>query len=160
MELEGTLDRNKGLCLYGNNGTGKTTLLHIVRHFCEKIGKRDSSGNLYSFRISAVSEISGAFMKSGESGLETYIRSDRQAFDDLGTESIPSMHFGTQLNVMQYILQSRYDKRFTSFTHMTMNLDIDQISDLYGERIYDRCKEMFNFVKFVGDSFRGDFIKT
>ena len=45
---------------------------------------------------------------------------------------------------MQYIFQSRYDNRYHQFTHATTNFTIDQIQDVYGERIYDRFKEMFN----------------
>ncbi len=47
---------------------------------------------------------------------------------------------------VQYILQRRYDLRFGDFTHITSNLSPDQIADVYGEHIYDRCMEMFNFM--------------
>lgn len=71
-----------------------------------------------------------------------------------GAESIQSGYYGNQLNVMQYILQARYDKRHTSFTHVTTNINMNQIAEIYGARIYDRALEMFNFVELSGYSQR------
>lgn len=154
MDIPGNLDLEKGLWLWGNNGTGKTTLLHIVKRFCARIGKRDSCGDVYGFRIVNTSEICGAYERDGRGGIEKYIVSRRQAFDELGSEEIPTGHFGTPLNVMQYILQGRYDRRFGDFTHVTTNLTLDDVMRRYEARIYDRCKEMFNLIHLGGKTYR------
>ena len=147
------LDPRKGLWLYGNIGTGKTTMLEILRRFC-KFVRPYHNGFPYSFRTTNASVVCGEYTQNGHVGIATYINSERQAFDELGSESIPTGYYGTPMNVFQYILQRRYDNRYKSFTHVTTNLSIKQISEYYGPRIYDRCKEMFNFVEMGGRTWR------
>lgn len=152
--LPGRLDNNKGLCLWGNIGTGKSTMLAIVKEFCMRLGIKRNNG-YPSFRIShAADDVSAAYEKKGIDGIEEFIKSDAQAFDEVGAESIPTGHYGTNCNVMQRIIQSRYDKRFTSLTHITTNLSKEGIVKAYGDRVWDRCKEMFNFVEFNGKTLR------
>lgn len=150
----GNLNPQKGLWLYGNIGTGKTTLLEVVRRFCKLVRPYDNKGFPYSFRTTNALEVCGEYSTNGHVGIATYINSGRQAFDELGSESIPTGYYGTPMNVFQYILQRRYDNRYKSFTHVTTNLSIKQISEYYGPRIYDRCKEMFNFVEMGGKTWR------
>lgn len=154
MMLDGALDPSKGLWLYGNIGTGKSTMLEIVRRFCSMVRPKDEKGFPYSFRTTNAVEICGEFAERGYEGIKTYIDSPRQAFDEVGAECVPTGHYGTQLNVIQYILQHRYDNRFDNFTHVTTNLTKKQITERYDGRIYDRCKEMFNFVEMSGKTFR------
>ncbi|MCM1452660.1 MAG: hypothetical protein NC102_10395 [Clostridium sp.] len=154
MMLDGKLDTAKGLWLYGNIGTGKSTMLEIVKRFCSSVRPKDKKGFPYCFRTTAAVEICGEFAKGGFEGIQTYIDSPRQALDDIGMECVPTGHYSTSLNVIQYILHRRYDKRFDSFTHVTTNLTFEQAAKRYDARIYDRCKEMFNFVEFTGKTFR------
>ncbi len=154
MMLEGRLDPDKGLWLYGNIGTGKSTILRIVKQFCKVVRPRCQDGWPYSFAIFNAVDICSVFAGKGFDGLKEFVDSDRLAIDELGSETIPTGHYGTPLNVIQHLLQSRYDKRHRSFTHVTTNLSIEQIADIYTPRIYDRCKEMFNFVEFTGRTLR------
>lgn len=154
LGLDGDLDCHKGLWLWGNNGTGKTTMLKIIKDFSRAIGKRDAQGKEYGFRIVNVPEICGIYEKKGRAGIEQFATLNRQAFDELGAEEIITGHYGTPLNVMQYILMRRYDGRFDNFTHVTTNLTIEEFRDRYGDRVYDRCKEMFNFIHLGGKSNR------
>lgn len=153
LRLPGELDVNKSLWLHGDIGTGKSTMLLIVRAFCERYRPMPAGGR-YSFRISNAIEVCGDFSRLGYEGIDTYIDSDRQAFDELGSESKPTGYYGNQLNVFQYILQRRYDRRFEAFTHVTTNLTVEEIASFYGDRISDRCVEMFNFVLMEGYSWR------
>lgn len=154
LGMNGNLDCDKGLWLWGNNGTGKTTMLKIIKNFYRAIGKRDAMGNEYGFRIVSVLEICGIYEKKGRAGIEQFASLRRQAFDELGAEEVVTGYYGTPLNVMQYILMRRYDRRFDNFTHVTTNLDIDGFHARYGDRVYDRCKEMFNFVHLGGTTYR------
>lgn len=156
---ESRYDPDRGLWLWGDIGTGKTTMLEIVKEFCKIVRPYDDidgSGYLvpYSFRISNAIQVCGEFSRFGYDGLETFIQSGRQAFDELGSEAMPTSYFGTVENVFQYLLQRRYDNRFRSFTHVTTNLTVDEIAERYGARIYDRCKEMFNFIELRGATWR------
>lgn len=160
MDDTGRYNPDKGLWLYGDIGTGKTTMLEIVKRFCRYYRPwQDSDGSgryfvPYSFRISNAVKVCDDFSRHGYAGIDTYIDSTRQAFDELGSESVAVGHFGTVQNVFQYILQRRYEMRHTGFTHATTNMELSEISQRYGARIWDRCKEMFNFVEFSGASWR------
>lgn len=152
--IPGRLDPSKGLWLHGDIGSGKTTMLKIIKNFCRKFRPGIDAGNPYSFRISNAIEVCSKFAHEGYSGIQTFIDSRAQAFDEIGSESSPTGYFGTAENVFQYILQRRYDNRHNSFTHVTTNFTVPEIKKLYSPRIYDRCREMFNFVEFNGTSFR------
>lgn len=166
LMLDGKYDPEKGLWLWGNIGTGKSTMLEIIRDYCyivrspvcyrerlyPRIMRREPWA--YSFRITNASYVAGMFAKEGYPGIEEYITTCRQAFDEVGRECIPTGYFGNMENVFQYILQRRYDIRRGDFTHVTSNLSPDQIATVYGDHIYDRCFEMFNFVEMSGDSWR------
>lgn len=160
ISKDGLLDPRKGLLLYGPIGVGKSTLLKGIQLFKAKI-------NLYSFgannpdigfRIVAAAELSLLYAKDGLAGIERFVdreRIDNLAIDEVGREPIDSKHFGTGLNVVQTILQLRYEQRHKGITHITTNLDpnTDFVSR-YDYYIADRVKEMFNVIEIKGDSRR------
>ena len=111
-------------------------------------------GDIYGFRIVNVPELCGIYEDKGRKDIDKYITERRQAFDELGAEETLTGHFGTPLNVMQYILMGRYDRRFGDFTHVTTNLTLEDVKARYEDRIYDRCKEMFNIVYLGGKTYR------
>lgn len=166
LMLDGKHDPDKGLWIWGGIGTGKSTMLEIIREYCFVVRPpayyRDADEPTemrttkwrYGFRTTNASYVAGMFAKDGYDGIETFIRSARQAFDEVGGETIPSGHYGCMENVFQYIFQRRYDIRRGSFTHVTTNLLPEQIADVYGDHIMDRCCEMFNFVEMSGESWR------
>lgn len=166
LMLDGKYDPKKGLWLWGDIGTGKSTMLQIVEIYCKIMRKpaRYRKTNYprelrpdawsYGFRITNASVVAGTFAKEGYPGIEEYIINCRQAFDEVGRECIPTGFFGNMENVFQYIFQRRYDLRFGDFTHVTSNLSPEQVGEVYGDHIYDRCFEMFNFVQMSGESWR------
>lgn len=166
LMLEGKYDPEKGLWLWGDIGTGKSTMLEIIREYCNRkrspVAYRDKDNPRqmrtekwpYSFRITNASYVAGMYAKEGYPGIEEYISNCRQSFDEVGRECIPTGYFGNMENVFQYIIQRRYDLRHGDFTHVTSNLSPDQIGIVYGDHICDRCFEMFNFVQMSGESWR------
>ena len=74
--------------------------------------------------------------------------------DEVGREPIPASNYGTKMNVLQFLLQLRYDNRRTCITHVTTNATPESLEPLYGDYVADRCKEMFNFMEFNGESLR------
>lgn len=164
--LDGKYDPDKGLWLFGDIGTGKSTMLEIIREYCRRVREpvcyrqKDNPRLMradrlpYGFRITNMSVVTGDYVKEGYLGIESYIVNCRQAFDEVGRECIPAGHFGNMENVFQYIIHRRYDLRHGDFTHVTSNLSPEQIGELYGDHIYDRCFEMFNFVEMSGESWR------
>lgn len=147
----------KGLLLYGGIGIGKTALFQIfIRN------------HVASYRVVSCREIANGYAANAAKGFKgtdfiadyieeiepTHNNPFKQdgwgiCFDDLGTESSKKT-FGNEVNVMEEILLSRYDRRnvLVSKTHLTTNLNADQIEENYGARVRSRMREMFNFIEF------------
>lgn len=158
----GSLNPQKGLWIFGEIGTGKTTLIKILAEYQRTMGR--------GFKCVNCSTIASQYASQGIESLDEHTFSDvnqkafdakgnqvneksvEKAFDELGRETVPARYFGNELNVMQYIFQLRYNLKLK--THATSNLKPDSIIGLYGEHIYDRAIEMFNFIELRGESKR------
>lgn len=155
-----TLDSSKGLLLWGPIGTGKSTLIKGIQLYLAKVNRYcyACANKDIGFQFTSAVEISLKYSKDGMDGLTRLV--DREymsnlAIDELGKEPIESKHFGTTLNVMQVLLQLRYDVRNEYKTFATTNMNPDtEIVERYGEYIGDRIKEMFNIIKIKGESRR------
>lgn len=162
LYMEGRSDRlnaNKGLLLRGDIGTGKSTIMQILNrysHFTR--GKTKGGYPVGGFRIDSASYIANSYSMRGKDALELYTYNSGTprmiCFDELGREPMPAKYFGTELNVMQYIFQCRYELRHEALTHATTNKTISEIQRLYGAYIADRINEMFNVVELNGSSRR------
>lgn len=152
----GNLDLNKGIWLEGPNGTGKSTLLRICSQFQKHIIGR-------GFLLHNCSYIASQYA-NGEDNLDKYTyaqfsipaRPVTMAFDELGREPIPVYRYNTPLNVMQFILQIRYNlwQQKKIKTHITTNFDAKDIERLYDDFIRDRRREFFNIIPLEGPSRR------
>lgn len=182
IEAPGPLDPAKGLWLYGNIGSGKTLLLQIIREFCRRYHPQvETSDRLrvnplepYTFGFVTAKNACAAYAANNVAGLAQFSEIPRLAIDEIGDETIPTGCYGTPLNVIQDILKSRYDIFVATgrHTHATSNLSIgdadnlrafgypatmagdNQVVQLYGERVWDRARQMFNFVPLLGPSMR------
>ena len=65
--------------------------------------------------------------------------------DDLGHED-PITTFGQTRDVIEEILLDRH--HYKQITHATTNKDPELLKVRYGNRVYDRLKEMFNIIPF------------
>lgn len=148
----GTLDRTRGIWLEGPIGTGKTTLLYIFSQFLILVLRR-SSFRLYN-TSNVVEEYRNGMINLYTTGFQCIpSRPVVCAFDELGRE--PAVIY-RDINVMQYILNFRYTvwQREKLLTHITTNLDAEDIERRYGDFMRDRRREMFNIVPLVGPSRR------
>jgi len=101
------------------------------------------------------SELANIYATDGQPALIQYAADDVNiVIDEFGREPIPASNYGTKMNVLQFLMQLRYDHRRTSVTHITTNISPDSLVSLYGDYVADRCKEMFNFIEFKGESLR------
>ena len=101
------------------------------------------------------SELANIYAAEGQPSLIQYTDHDvNLVIDEFGREPNPASNYGTKMNVLQFVLQMRYDHRRTSITHITTNMRLEDIEPRYGDYIADRCKEMFNFIEFSGRSLR------
>lgn len=153
------LDYGKGLWLFGPLGTGKTTLLKGFRKYMARVADRylvtrDDDYRLCAWYASA-SEISNLYASKGQPAiLDWCSREHNIIVDELGREPMPANNFGTKMNVMQHILQMRYDNRRSCVTHVTTNMAPTDVAKYYGSYVADRCVEMFNFINLNGTSLR------
>ena len=144
------LDRSKGLWLYGSVGTGKSCILKIIQMYDRYSNGKDKTGYYLQggFPIEAAAFVANQYCKKGIDGILSYDGSNGIALglDEVGRE--PKVkHYGTEMDVIQYILQMRYDNRRSCTTFVTTNLFPEEIHLKYGEYIADRVNEMFNVVE-------------
>ncbi|MBV7532865.1 hypothetical protein [Chitinophaga sp. sic0106] len=143
------IDLDKGVLLTGRIGCGKTSLISLMRSLCTEA---------YRPTIISCRDISFEF---GRIGFDLISRYSRNAFfpysniprvhcfDDLGLET--NINFwGNNCNVMAEILLSRYDMLIANkmLTHVTTNLNSQELEDLYGNRLRSRMRAMFNLIAF------------
>jgi len=147
-ESEG-IDLHKGILLTGRIGCGKTSLMQLMRTI---------SPEGYKPSIVSCRAISIAFGKNGYDVINRYANSAFypytniprvHCFDDLGLENIMTF-WGNNCNVMAEILLSRYDLLISHkmITHITTNLNTQELEDIYGNRIRSRMRSMFNLMPF------------
>ncbi|QLE02001.1 ATPase [Galbibacter sp. BG1] len=134
------LDIHKGIMLTGPIGCGKTSLMKLMRHI---------TPHLKPYEVIPCRNIAFGYNHIGCRTIEGFGDSGYYCFDDLGIEQ-DGKHYGKDCNVMGEILLSRYDLFIGQQlkTHVTTNLDSDEIEGRYGNRVRSRMREMFNIVAF------------
>lgn len=152
------LDYNKGFFLYGPLGLGKSMTLLAMRQYMNSVTSRFEHMRK-DYRLKAwwktASELANIYAAEGQPSLIQYTDQDvNLVIDEFGREPCPASNYGTKMNVLQFVLQLRYDHRRTSVTHITTNMSLEDIEPHYGDYVADRCKEMFNFIEFEGSSLR------
>ncbi|WP_165731028.1 hypothetical protein [Polaribacter sp. 20A6] len=152
FETEHNGNLNKGLFVFGNNGTGKTSSFQIIQN----ISKLYSIKQLWVPIISTQNVIQQ--FNLSESNKKDYIikyyARGTYLFDDLGAEKEAS-NYGKE-DIFIRILEYRYNEFITkgTKTFITSNLSFEEIKKRYGERVYDRFYQMFNQIKLDGKSRR------
>lgn len=151
-----TLDFKKGLFLFGNVGCGKTSFMHffkynqncsyIVQSAREITYQYAEHGHESIRRYNGLIKFSDTNLSFGQSELGV-------CFDDIGTE-VDKKNYGNQSNVMADILLNRYDNHnlLRGKTHITTNLNGNEIELRYGTRVRSRMREMFNLIVFDKNS--------
>lgn len=161
--IPGELDLYKGVMLQGPVGSGKSTLMRLFSLWLQYTPR--------SFRIAKCRDIQKDAVKEGYQALYKYTKHSYKrknnvidksngyiiyCFDDWGAEEI-SKFYGNEVNVMKEIIEDRYcEFDITGMqTHGTTNIKDGEIyKTLYGPRVRDRMRQMFNFVELNGESFR------
>lgn len=149
------LDYRKGLFLFGPVGTGKSTLLRGLQVYMNTITARDLSRDYrLGFYWKSASELANSYAGNGQEKLLQWTVDCNLMVDELGREPRPAKHYGTELNVIQFLLQLRYDHRLANVTHLTSNISPADVMPMYGDYISDRFREMFNIIEWSGESKR------
>lgn len=152
---ESKISLNKGLYIYGPTGTGKTSTFDIITEFlkhtkvCYLIG---TDVKLFRFTKVSSKQIVTEFATSGHEGLKKYIEVRNLLIDDLGSEISTVKYYGTQVNVIEEIIEERYRK--IGFTHITSNLLMSDLELTYGSRVFSRLNEMCFEIKMNTEDIR------
>lgn len=148
----------RGAMVVGGIGCGKTTMMRLfgmafgyriksTRHILRDFDEAQNPASVVSFygRDSYRTE-----------GMGQNVKHIVYCLDDLGAEKGTAKSYGNDWNVMEEILQDRYEEWAKNglLTHITTNLEPEQIAKKYGERTLDRLREMCQLVVMEGDSFR------
>ena len=157
--MQGSLDRRKGFLFWGGIGTGKSTIIDIIRLFDKMSKGRNFNGyHIGGFKTITASYLANQYSDKGIEALEHYTYNKLNpitlAIDELGREPCPAKYFGTEMNVLQYLLHCSYELRSECITHVTTNLSPKEIQSKYGSYIADRINEMFNIIEVPGNSRR------
>lgn len=144
------------LILQGTFGNGKTTsaktLLEMIRANNFKVNRwEEDSRNLELAEYDACTLFEGLAYKTLDK--ERLYKIPVLMIDELGVEPQSYNDFGTIITPIQDLLRARYDRRL--ITIITTNLSGPMLRDYYGDRVFDRLKELAERVLFVQESFRG-----
>jgi len=160
----GELDLNKGIGLMGNFGSGKSTIFEIFHRFL----KTAFPFNENLFRITSIEEIISE-MKSQNFLDSVYLYNLKDNESGVGVPNpihilinefgykYDAKSYGTDVNeYVDMFLMKRYDifQTYGKLVHITTNCDIDDMKQLFHERIIDRLKEMFKMIALKGNSRR------
>lgn len=155
----------KGIYIYGNIGTGKSFFFEILESLYQDLESKNNK-TLDSIRIKTINTIElvdqfrsqlsrlGQLASNDQTLYQKHTKGSIH-FEDLGAE-IKINHFGNQIEVMSDILQLRYSRLYKTKckTFITSNLTPEQVRKRYGERVYDRMFQLFNFLELKGESRR------
>lgn len=147
-----------GLLLNGLYGNGKTTLARALGMFIEFVTEHETSysdRSVMCFRTAQkICQLCASGEKSKEQRTEyqKLLHEPMLIIDDLGDEPREVIVYGMVHKPIVDLLNERYDRRL--MTIITTNLEPAEIRAIYGERVFDRMKEMFHTITFSNESFR------
>ena len=140
--------KRPGLLLYGNVGTGKTTLLKAICATINRICTREEDERGVKETVldipNAISIVKAKQIIMNKVAL--------LAIDELGVENTEAKLYGNTSEPLIDLLCERYDKQLC--TIISTNMGLEEIEERYGRRVSDRFSEMFTAIPFTEQSFR------
>ena len=156
-QQDGPLDTRKGILLSGPCGIGKSATMKALALYQSMRNGRRNGYPVGGFNIVSAPEIATECFYDLHGTISRYTRRERPVricIDDVGKETIQEENFRVPLNVVQAILNARYEIPSKAVTHMTTNLTFAELEQRYGTHVADRMNQMFNIVRLEGRSYR------
>ena len=144
-------ENEKNLLFTGNSGLGKTFLSNCIANKLLENGKTV----MYQTAPVMLDSIINYKLDKNKNSLNIYdnlLNVDLLIIDDLGTENLNNMTFAELFNILNSRLLRKQNK--VTKTIISTNLDLKQLSELYGERIISRLIGDYNICQFFGDDIR------
>jgi len=143
---------NAGIYISGKTGVGKSWILEIMSAYSMidniqvKMGEMQRPLHWTNIRADEICD-----EYTAEGSFRRFKKMNILGIQDLGSEPVESMYMGNRVNVMRQILECRGD-RTDLITLVTSNLPFThkRFTDLYGDRVASRMKEMCNYFEIVG----------
>lgn len=147
-----------GLMLCGLYGNGKTTLAIALAWLIGYITKCEygysKMANVKFYTAKDICRLCAASEKFKEQydQYDDIFREPMIIIDELGEEPREVMVYGMIHTPLIDLIGERYAQQ--RMTIITTNLNVDELKEKYGERIYDRFTEMITSVIFENESYR------
>lgn len=152
-------DGKSGLLLCGLCGNGKTSLARaigkLITHVTERelgYGQRKLLKTVKAKDVVRLCSQSERYKEKNDL-YESLFREEMLLIDDLGDEPTEVLVYGMPHTPLIDLISERYDRQL--LTVITTNCDADQLKSKYGERVYDRLREIMQTIIFTNDSYRG-----
>ena len=137
--IKKAIDKNKGLFIYGDTGTGKT-------YTCHAIAK--NKGKVENF-VYLLIEYRDYLQKGHYYDQIKYLVDQEYLFiDDIGSEKTSDF----VIEFLYMVINKRYENM--KRTVLTTNLSLEDFSERYGDRILSRITEMCVLVELKGEDKR------
>ncbi len=135
------IDLQKGIILSGPVGCGKTSMMRLLKHLVP---------HQRPYEVIPTRNIVFGFNLVGYKIIDDYGKGGIFCFDDLGIEP-EGRFFGKDCNVMGELLLSRHDLFLNHKlkTHLTTNLNAEELEERYGSRVRSRMRQAYNLVGFT-----------
>lgn len=130
-------NQGRGLLLYGNCGRGKSIL---CRYAIPAIMLK------YASKVVSVFDVTDM-----NNNIDEVLRKHILSLDDIGTETVKN-NYGEKRIAFAEIMDSA--EKFGKLVIISTNLSGKEISERYGERVYDRLISTTKRVMFKGESLR------
>ena len=136
--------KTKGILLMGPTSVGKTRIFQDLYHPA-------TYGN---YTLVSSNDLVVKYMKHGmdafyENGM--FDLGDCKVIDDIGTE-ISASNYGNKVDVIEMLILTLYQEKRP--THFTTNLNLEELTQRYGQRVVERLKEMCYIIVLEDTKFR------
>lgn len=149
----------KGIWLIGPVGTGKTDLFYCLSKYLGPY-----LNTRYAFRKETAWKFTNEFSKNGYEALDGQDRGNAY-YDELcllnsktqWPDKEEAVHFGKKVLIGEELISLRYECfKYQGYrTHFSSNTTEAKTQEVYGDRAYDRLREMCNVFILLGASRRG-----